>query len=215
MAKRKITDVVGKIFSFLTILSESITQAKYNQRIVEAECVCGSVKRYYLLNILYGKSKSCGCQRKTNLRHGMAGSSLYLVYNDIKTRCFNHKSTNYRHYGGRGITMCGEWRSDFMIFYEWALESGYAKGLTIDRINNDGGYEPNNCRWVTMKEQCRNRRSSLIIEYKGVKKTASEWVEEYGVPRKIFDNRRRRGWNIERCLTMPTDRTSKEYKIKK
>lgn len=83
---------------------------------------------------------------------------LHRIWQDMKTRCYNPKHESYKNYGGRGITVCEEWRKDFTAFYLWAIEHGYDKSLSIDRINNDGNYEPNNCRWATTKEQAKNKR---------------------------------------------------------
>lgn len=99
--------------------------------------------------------------------HNLTGSRIYNIYCSMKQRCFYKKNNRFQNYGGRGITICDEWKNDFMSFYNWAMDNGYKDNLTIDRINNDGNYEPNNCRWVEEKTQAKNRRNNIIIEYNG------------------------------------------------
>ena len=108
------------------------------------------------------KQRSCGCLPK-NYKYGISKTKLYRVWIDIKTRCLNTNSESYKDYGGRGITICPEWTNDYTKFRDWSLDNGYQEGLQINRINNDGNYEPNNCNFVTAKENARNRR---LIEVK-------------------------------------------------
>lgn len=127
------------------------------------KCDCGNYKVVIGKNLKNGKTSSCGCLHKELLSkrsktHGMTGKRLYRIWHDMKNRCEYSKDKKYSYYGGRGIKVCNEWSSNFESFMTWALSNGYNDLLTIDRINNDGNYEPNNCRWITMKEQCSNRR---------------------------------------------------------
>lgn len=138
-----------------------------------------------------------------HVTHGLGKHPLYRIHSDIKTRCYNKNSTAYHYYGGRGIIMCHDWLNDFKSFYDWAMANGYKRGLTIDRKDNDGSYSPSNCRWLTMKEQCRNRRSNIFITYKGETKIKSEWAIQYGIKQKSFDSRIKRGWTMEETLTTP------------
>ena len=96
---------------------------------------------------------------KVRKNHGMSKTRLYNIWGLMKDRCINKKSSHYKWYGGRNIKICDDWKNNFMSFYCWAIENGYSEHLTLDRINNDGDYCPDNCRWVDMKEQCKNRRS--------------------------------------------------------
>lgn len=103
------------------------------------------------------------------------------MWRGIKLRCYNKNSKRYKDYGGRGVAVCDKWKNDFMNFYDWAINNGYSDNLTIDRINNEGNYEPNNCRWVTIKQQSRNRRSNRNITINGETHCLSEWCEILGL----------------------------------
>ena len=136
------------------------------------------------------------------MTHHQSGTKLYDVWCAAKARCNNPKNKNYKHYGGRGIKVCDEWENSFQAFYEWAMANGYKEGLSIDRIDNDGNYEPANCRWVTQEEQCNNRRTSHKLTYEGETHTITEWSKITGIKRKIISQRvNNLGWSIERALT--------------
>lgn len=114
---------------------------------------------------------------------------LYNVWRGVKKRCLNPNHYAYHQYGGRGITICDEWISNFQAFYEWALNNGYRVGLTLDRINNNGNYEPNNCRWATWKEQGNNRRTNVFVTFNGKTKSMSQWADELGITREALYRR--------------------------
>ena len=128
---------------------------------------------------------------------------LRSVWMNMIQRCHNPKHRQYRYYGGRGITVCDEWRNDYLCFREWALKNGYVQGLTIDRINNNDGYSPQNCRWTTHKEQNRNRRSNHNITLNGETKCLTEWAEINGLSVPTVRKRLKDGWSTEDALSVP------------
>lgn len=117
----------------------------------------------------------------SNYKHGEKGTKLYRVWEQMRGRCQNKNNKNYKNYGGRGVSVCDEWM-EYTNFQKWAHENGYKENLSIDRIDNDGGYNPNNCRWATVKEQNNNQRNTIRIEYKGEVKTLHEWCESLNLP---------------------------------
>lgn len=148
-------------------------------------CECGNKTIASGKNIREGITKSCGCirteERKSRkIANPVKDNPHYCRWRSMRARCENKNDPHYKNYGGRGITVCEEWKS-FRNFLEWVEASGYEDGLTIDRIDNDKGYCPENCRWVTRTEQQRNKRNNVLIEYKGEKKCLSEWARQLGV----------------------------------
>lgn len=132
------------------------------------KCSCGEIRSVQRANLINSKSKSCGHKVKETFvkslyKHGLSRDRLFRIYNEMKRRCNNEDCKDYVNYSGRGIRVCDEWLNSFESFREWAIGNGYDKSLTIDRINNDGNYEPKNCRWATVKEQSLNRRSNVLI----------------------------------------------------
>lgn len=126
--------------------------------------------------------------------HGMSHSRIYQCWADIKQRCLNPNNQSYHNYGDRGITICEEWKDDFMSFYNWAINNGYNDTLTIDRIDVNGNYCPENCRWATMKTQANNRRTNHYIEIDGETRTLEEWISLYGISKNTVMTRMTRGW---------------------
>ena len=124
--------------------------------------------------------------KSSHYKHGLCNTRLYRIWGNMKNRCSNLKSNRAHIYLVRGIKVCDEWRNDFQAFYDWAISHGYSDELTLDRINNDGNYEPNNCRWVTYSQQNKNRRNIRFIEYKGEKKLLSEWAKKLGIKQKTL-----------------------------
>lgn len=135
-------------------------------------------------------------------KHGMAKTNIYDVWSAMKERCLNKNSKDYPNYGGRGITVCNEW-SEFISFYEWAMESGYSKNLTIDRKDNDKGYSPQNCKFSTRKVQNNNKRNNVWYEYLGQRKTIAQWSEFTGILYSTLSIRFRKGWGVEKALLTP------------
>ena len=177
--------IVGKRFGRLVVKKlDYIDPAHYTHWI--CQCDCGKVVSVRRNQLTSGDSVSCGCYHKEHnhefgKKHGLTNNPLYTVWAGIKARCLNPKASNYKRYGGRGISICAEWKNDFKAFYDWAVSNGYQNGLTIDRIDNGGNYEPNNCRWVTRITQQNNTRRNKIFEYKGIKHSIKEWSRILGV----------------------------------
>lgn len=118
-------------------------------------------------------------------------------------RCTNPKNTSYERYGAKGVAVCDEWLDDFMNFYNWAMANGYRDDLTIDRIDNEKGYSPDNCRWATEKEQAYNKKSNRNLTYKGKTMTMAEWAKVIGISSSSLFGRMKRGWSVEKALSTP------------
>lgn len=135
--------------------------------------------------------------------HSKENHRLYGIRKKMIERCYDETCDRYKDYGGRGIKICDEWMDDFDEFADWSKANGYQLGLTIDRINNDGNYEPDNCRWITKREQNRNKRTNKIVEYNGVEKPLVEWCEELGLKYDPIHNRLEKGWSVEDAFNTP------------
>lgn len=198
-------DLTGLRFGKLKVISRSETRK--GLRYWKCKCDCGNYTNVSSTNLKYGGILSCGCFYTERLKtHGLSDTRLYRIYSGMKTRCYNPNTKAYHHYGGRGISICDEWLGEngFMNFYDWAMENGYSDNLSIDRIDVNGNYEPNNCRWATQETQTRNKRNNLIIEYKGVSKTLVEWSEEIGISYSILNDRiTMLGWDTKKAFTTP------------
>jgi len=194
-------DMIGKTFGMLTVIG---LLPKYK---AECRCGCGSftIKRYH--HILSGAVTSCGCStsallRKSSTKHGEGGrrnrSSEYRSWAGMWSRCNNPNTTGFANYGGRGIRVCGRWQSYSAFLSDRGRKPSSVH--SIERINNEGGYSPENCRWATSKEQARNQRTSRFIAAFGTTKTLVEWQEETGVDKRKIWKRLNSGWAAEKAL---------------
>lgn len=204
----KTIDAIGKKFNMLTVLSVH-HKDESSHVYVNCVCDCGKHKVLRLSHITSGHTISCGCQGKgyaSKNEHGLSHKEhrLYSIWNTMRYRCYNKKSEKYKDYGARGIIVCQEWKQDFLSFYNWSMSNGYFQGASIDRINNDGNYEPTNCRWVSPAQQQRNTRRTIYATYQGVTKPLITWCEELNLP--YYTIRARiysLGWSAEKALSLP------------
>lgn len=176
------------------------------------KCDCGVEKNISADALMRKRQVSCGCYRseaiaKVTTKHGMTDTRLYYVWNGIKNRCYNANVYEYKFYGGRGITMCQEWKDDFLSFYSWAIANGYddsaLRGVcTIDRIDCNGTYCPENCRIISQQEQANNLRSNHKLTFNNETHTIAEWGRITGINQYKIRNRiAKLGWSAERALT--------------
>lgn len=203
---QKRIDLTGRKFERLKVISYAGTD-KSGKTLWNCECKCGNSTISYGQNLKNGTAKSCGCLQKEKLiqrskTHGQTNSRLYQIWHDMKERTQNRNNKNYKRYGGRGIKVCAQWKK-FDDFRKWALDNGYKENLTIERINNNGNYCPENCRWATKEEQNRNKRDNVILEYKGERKILADWAKDKGMSYACLKNRIKRGWSIEKALETP------------
>lgn len=204
-------DLTKQKFGKLLVLgvSRQVQSGKRTRYYWNCKCECGNEKEIRTDGLTSGSVQSCGClkkeQDKINLtkfhRHKMSNTKLYHTWQKMKDRCLNPNVPCYARYGGRGITVCQEWLT-VDAFLEWAKANGYSEGLQLDRIDNNGNYEPANCRWVTVKENCRNRRSNIVVDYYGKPVTLVELSEITGISYSCLNARYHRG-NRGENLTRP------------
>lgn len=212
----RFNDLTGKKFGKLKVIEYAYR--KHSAVYWKCICDCGTEK-IVVANSLNRGITTC-CYYCAHKKHGLTNSRLYGVWAIMKQRCYNEKAPNFPSYGGRGITMCDEWKNDFMTFHDWAYANGYdenaTKGeCTIDRIDVNGNYEPSNCRWATRQEQNFNKRNTRIFEFKGKVQHLYKWAEEYNIPFSTLLYRLQSGMSMGEALTKPMQkkRSGEETKI--
>lgn len=199
-------DLTGKQFGYLTVVKRAPNHGNY--AMWECACKCGNTTIVRTSSLKNGHTKSCGCLnkeivRETFTKHGLYQHRIYSIYQHMIERCYHENVHEYKNYGQRGITVCDSWRNSFEAFSEWAFSNGYSDELTLDRIDVNGNYCPENCRWTTTKIQGNNRRNNRILEFNGESHTMSEWADKLGFSYNLVDSRIFRGWSVERTLTTP------------
>lgn len=222
-------DLTGQRFGRLTVLR------LYNRRQQPCgkhyytwwcKCDCGNEKEAPGRSLKNGHVQSCGCLHRevagcSARTHGGSKTRLYKVWVGIKCRCYEENNPAYKHYGERGVSMCDEWRTDFTAFRDWALSNGYADNLTIERIDNNGNYSPENCCWIPQTEQPKNRRNCHFITYNGETKTLSDWSRELHIARRSLRDKEKQlgdgALAIESVLNSPQHkaRLKKQGKVVK
>lgn len=199
-----VVDLTGKRFGKLVVLNKADKNSRGEIRWL-CQCDCGKTSLVTTSNLNSGNSQSCGCSRG-NRKHGGAVDGhverLYRVWLDMKNRCSNQNSPSYEYYGGRGISVCKEWSESYSSFRDWALANGYKSDArfgecTIDRIDNDIGYCPTNCRWVDLRKQGKNKRNNRLLHIDGEDITVSQAAEKYGIEYDTLWARLKRGWSEE------------------
>lgn len=202
-----IQNSIGVTFCLLTI-TQDLGLFNNGSRRVLAKCKCGSEREYLLNNIKTGHTKSCGClvfgNGKNLLIHGLSHHKLHHVWGSMIGRCNNPKNKKYKDYGGRGVVVCDEWASNFKSFYDWAIDK-WAEGLQLDKDKLGNGllYSPNTCCFISCKENQNNKRSNVLIGYKGEIKTVTQWATLFGFSRHLIFRRLKNGWNIDKALNTP------------
>ena len=186
-------DLTGQTFGYLTALyvDESKTTPKHLYWF--CKCVCGKTRSLQTNQLTMNRVTSCGCMNQRQIKHINISSHkrIYSIYNAMLSRCHNPNNTAFNSYGGKGIAVCEEWRSDFNTFKEWALNNGYSDTLSIDRIDNSKGYSPDNCRWIPLREQQFNRSNNVYYTHNGETHIVFEWADILGLSRELIKSRRK------------------------
>lgn len=215
----KALDLIGKRFNNLVVI-ERVANSPNGQTVWKCKCDCGNTTIVRRGNLISGAVKSCGClvrkKNSENCTHKMSKTRLYQEWAGIKARCVYKNSVNNSDYGGRGIKMCKEWADSFVAFRDWALQNGYRDDLTIERIDVNGEYCPENCKWIPKSEQSSNRRSCIIITYNGKTQNLNDWCKELKLDYKRTNNRiKKLGWSFEKAISEPVDIKKRNMKIRK
>ena len=202
---------IGEKYGRWTVIGKSSDKRKARCR-----CECGNESDVFIQNLVRGLSISCGCLKREitierNLKHGGTKTRLYCVWSNMRRRCYDVSNSRYCRYGGRGIKVCPEWKDDFGAFRDWMISQGYDETSpygkqTLDRIDNDGDYSPDNCRLATIQEQNKNRCTRHVLEYNGISMSITEWNKKMGYPEGCIDGRIRNGWSAEKAITTPPRR---------
>lgn len=196
-------DLTDRTFGRLTVLEKS----GYGQggSLWVCKCSCGKTKIISTSDLIHGHDKSCGClrhQKPHNYLGRDKNKRLYHIWKNMRQRCNNRDNAAYKYYGDKGVSICKEW-SDYKAFESWALDNGYADDKSIDRIDSNGDYSPDNCRWATALVQSNNRSINRTITLNGETHTISEWARIKNMNYGTLISRLRRGWDAERSLTQP------------
>ena len=211
-----VSSLVGRKINRLTLTHVIEKRDSHNELLAEFYCECGRSKTARLSNVFNGNVTSCGCKRAENafkngvVIHGYsrvnARTPDYLCWDAMKSRCINSRSANYVNYGARGISVCDRWLGSFgFLNFISDMGSRPSPRHSLDRINNDGNYEPSNCRWATTRQQARNKRTARIVEFNGESLPIVEWSERTGLKYDIIHNRISSGWSPSDALTTPVN----------
>ena len=216
---KPLKDMIGYRVHRLTVIARGETQGKSTGAYWICQCDCGNKTNIAGQHLRTGAIKSCGCHNSKvakermkllSTKHGMCKTRIYKIWTGMCKRCLSTKDKYFHRYGARGITVCDEWSNNFMSFVEWSDKNGYAENLSIDRIENNGNYEPSNCRWTTKRVQANNRaregnlKNTRYITYQGVTYVLSEFADKYlTVDMDTFWSRLQRGIPIDQAMSLP------------
>lgn len=207
-------DITGQRFDHLVAI-KPIDRNSHGNTIWMCKCDCGNYHATTVTYLKLGHCKSCGCVRYDKIKeirtkHGMTRTRIYRIWQNMKNRCRHPNNPRYKDYGARGITYCEEWEK-FELFYEWAQKTGYNDKLTIERIDNNKGYSPDNCRWATTEEQQYNKRTTHFLTYKGETKSMAEWSKIKGIKLQTLAARiNHMHWDVEKALETPPMHSGKD-----
>ena len=204
-------DLTGLVFGRLTALEPIEQRSKHGYVQWLCRCECGNNSVIVPSGqLLSGNTRSCGClgreaiikRNKSTAKYPESDrkSRLYSIWGGMIARTTYESQEAYKNYGGRGISLCDEWRTDFTTFRDWSLKNGYGDELSIDRIDNNRGYTPDNCKWSTRKEQNNNQRSNILLTHAGETHTAAQWAEIMGISKDCIYKRIQRGYSVDRIL---------------
>lgn len=204
---KNMKDLSNQVIGRLTVLG-AISQDKKGRLNWLCLCSCGNEIVVSSNNLRQGHTTSCGCYKmeqikNANITHGMTHHPLRQTWNSMIQRCTNLNNKRFSNYGGRGISVCNQWRHDFKAFHDYVSQLPHCgeKGYSLDRINNNGNYEPGNVRWATRSEQANNTTNTRLLTYDGKTQRVIAWAEEIGISSKALNARLRRNWPLERALT--------------
>jgi hypothetical protein len=216
----KLIDLTGQKYGRLTVVCRNGSNES-KRALWLCKCECGNEITVIGDLLRNGHVQSCGCLRPDVItKHGCAKHNqvdrLYRVWKQIRNRCNNPNVKGYKYYGGRGIQICDEW-NDYENFRKWAIANGYDEkakwgDCTIDRIDSNGNYKPDNCRWVDMKTQSNNKSTNHYITYNNETHTLAEWERLTGISRSVITCRIKRGWSVEKTFTTPVRKIKKTNK---
>lgn len=206
--RKSVNDLTGRTFGKLTVTKPIGIKNRYLYW--ECECICGNKVAVRGSHLVCGDTISCGCAiYAPNKTHGQSRTRLGREYISMMNRCYNVNHRYYYNYGGRGIKVCEEWKDNKIDFFKWAIANGYNDNLTIDRIDNEGNYEPLNCRWVNNIFQQNHKRNNKLITYNGETHTQAEWSRKTGITSNAIGLRLCNGWSLEKTLTTPLRKVGK------
>ena len=194
------SDIAGQIFGKLKAIAPT-SERKRGYVVWQFKCGCGNVVHFALSRVTHGRTKSCGCEKPGNVKHGMSRTPIYRAWISMMSRCTDPKHESYRYYGGRGISFHHSWNS-FEQFYNDMGDLPFPEAQ-IDRKENDKDYGPTNCHWVTAVVNQSNKSNNRYLSYDGESKTIAEWSRVYGIAHSVISYRIRAGWTIDDAITLP------------